>query len=117
MSRASPGRLAEHARERLAESAVGFESRVEAGIERRRALVQRAHRRPETARALVGLERHAEASLERAAHLHRVEPALAQIVIAQRDVGIASASRRRSGASQFGADAADDIGSQIRHGR
>ena len=52
-------------------------------------LVQRAHRGAEAARALIGLERHAEAALERAAHLHRVEPARAQVVIAQADVGIA----------------------------
>ena len=70
-----------YAREGVAEAAVGLEYGVHAGIDCRRALVQRLHSRPGATRPLVSLKRHAEAALEGASHLHRIEPAHAQVVI------------------------------------
>ena len=77
-------RVAEDPRERGAEAAVGIEAGVQARVERRRAVVQRLHCGAEPACALVGLECHPELAFERAAHLHRIESAHAQVMVAKR---------------------------------
>src|SRR4029453_12405366 len=77
------GCLAEHAGECLAESAVRFEPGLEAGIERWRAVVQRAHGRPQPARTLIGLKSHSEATLEAAPDLDGIQAPLPQILVPQ----------------------------------
>ena len=110
------GRLAEDPRERVAEPAVGLEPRVHAGVDRRRAAVERLHRRPEAAGALVGLEGHPEAALERPPDLDGIEPRRRRSWSFSFRSGCALISSS-SGASQFGAAVPADIGSHSWQGR